>query len=699
MRRSKTIALACVLLLALLTLSFYFTNRDRLGHDGAVSGLASATRVDVPRSEVPVTSSGASTLSPPTEEGNWRATAVAEELPVPEKAVPYAEGRVVDEEDMPVHSARVSSRDDPSVFTTTDANGSFSLPGLSGWGKRSLLITADHMVPSVEPCILGRKAVLKTKRGVLFQGNILTVSPSDARTALAGQLFTLRDINRTPSYVGTYTTDNSGRFELWPADGSSVQIAVPLKGRATWSEIIPIKGPYAYDVVIPADDAAIVISVVNAVSGAALAGAQITCDSHAVGKTDSQGVFTLPALAGRLYELRADYTGMCGQVMGVRIPAGAAKEVAQFSVVPEGVLYGKVIDADAKPVAGASVRLMVARGSGPVSMPGVSGSQTGAIRATDVNGEFRFGEIGSSRGDTTVTIEVSSPLYSVYQSEYFKIANGAVLGPIECVLVRGSTIVGVVMSGGDGVRATITIPSKQASLLTDSRGRFEWTNLAPGEITLCATLDRHRGVRQSITLNALAGEETELLIELDYALEHVSGIVSAQSGAAIANVRVDVKSETLDEERPAIYTTRTDAGGRYRVEVPVQVAAEGDRTYDVKVVRWNEDCAQDNVQPPAVIDFVCATSSFVRFTAVDASTGVQIPLDRLDMVWKRSDGVATLCLDRSEEDGAILLAVPAENGQLIVQYGELVHRVDLVLESDEVRELGVVEVGASTAGR
>lgn len=696
-RKSAMVSLLCF---AALTLFFYVGTRDRTGSGATRSEVAPVRQAAFPLPGVDVSHRVAEELSAPSVVDGRHASAIAYEVAIGcSEQEPYAEGRIVDDGGRPIHGARVSSEDDPAIISYTDANGCFALPALSGWGKRNICIAADGMVSGVETVILGRRAQLKLQQGVLVRVQIVTRSTSGVRTALPNHLFTIRALTKAIGDAFVYSTDDGGWCTWWAASEARVQIVVPLKGRTPWTEVMAISGPCTHEVLVLAPDATIDIAVVHAQSGSRIVGARVACDNHLVGTTDRSGTCKLSVAAGRFYELRIDHLGMCGQLIGVEVPLDGPQAVVECRLVPEGVLVGLVVNAHNEPIAGADVRFVARRGLGAVTVYDGSDVHPGELSATDGQGKFRIGQFGSSYGDTIGHIEIRAPNCAYYQSDEITVPNGAVVGPIRCALTWGATIVGVVTSGGDGVSATISTSSRAGSLSTDSLGRFVLSELMPGHVTVCASLDRYPAVSESVTVKALPDRQTNLLIELDYTLEIVSGRVATSSGAGIANVRIDVGSRTLHGGTPAVYTTRTAADGRYRLEVPVQLSVKGASAFDVKVVRWNESCAKDDVLPPAVVDFVCSATAFVQLTAVDSRTGSRVALESLGLSWKIPNGTVLPCLDRCEVESGIFLAVPAEIGRLVLQYGEFERSIELTLEAGELRNLGALNVNTASRDR
>lgn len=269
--------------------------------------------------------------------------------------------------------------------------------------------------------------------------------------------------------------------------------------------------------------------------------------------------------------LRALGCGTRAYNLARRVPAGERHDVGELRLRPEAFLIGKVVDEQGKGWAGISVSLRGmnadARDWQPDPRPrsqGVSQFMFRSIR-TDPAGLFRFRAVaGGSYG--LIVRKAGSQRSSSLSVE---VADGGLNRDLRILLRRGAALEGVLVAP-PGVKLTehplLVADAEAQSMASTARvgadGRFRFEGLLEASYTLRIM----RGAPAGWTLpmgRSVRPGQTGLRLELVRSLAVSGQVLDASGKPRRASVYVQHKGQ-----RGGSALHRTDAEGRFRVEVP-----------------------------------------------------------------------------------------------------------------------------------
>ena len=270
-------------------------------------------------------------------------------------------------------------------------------------------------------------------------------------------------------------------------------------------------------------------------------------------ETDEQGRFSFAGLAPGKYRLSADRQGFLRQSYGARKYSGGGTPVMVadgqsvkgivFSLSPQAVITGKVLDEDGEPVAGLQVRALKNLYRGGKRQ----WSQVGNAQTSDI-GEFRLPGLepgrylvaSMPRNNVGVQLrrgQASEPLPAtpdeVYASTYYPStkdsatavpidvgAGGEIRGiDIRLVKTRVYRVRGRVVGGAEARNITVFLTPREApqgqqliAIANGENGEFEIRNVPPGQYTASA---QTRG----------RGADAMAVAPVDVMANHVDGLV------------------------------------------------------------------------------------------------------------------------------------------------------------------------------
>jgi len=160
-------------------------------------------------------------------------------------------------------------------------------------------------------------------------------------------------------------------------------------------------------------------------------------------RTDGTGRFNFPALpACRSFVLRASGPAIpLFQAIDVVATGLTPRHLGEIRVPPGVCRWGKAVDAEGKPVAGASVRLLAWRNARPPdALYGFTGSGFAEVStaATDLEGRF---SVWASATDGEAVVKVEAPGFAPW-ADVVRLSDQ---DPCEAVLARSTSMAGRVV--------------------------------------------------------------------------------------------------------------------------------------------------------------------------------------------------------------------------------------------------------------
>lgn len=607
---------------------------------------------------------------------------------------PVMTGRVIDDHGAPIVGASVLLALDPAINTETDSAGYFILDDKRGWGTRRLIARAKGMVAAASDCVAGRVETIRLGRGVGVTLRLKAENEHGTIEVLPRCDVLLSDSSTPWLPLVEDRSDAQGELNLWTRSDSRLTVRVSQVGRCPWTAFVAVSTAPAgvYDIIVPYPSVRMEVEVNDSAGRATLEGVKISCNHVAVGETDRTGRLVVSAFAGSSYELTASRMGYCDQTSNVRVNPGVSHVDVSIEVTPSASLIGRVESPNGTAVVGAEVTFVVSNELRALTVPGLSSAINPSVAVSDSTGVFVISGIGSRFGSTILRLRICVVGYADYESDTLEVRNSEQTQSLVCRLSPGLTVRGRVTSRAVGIRATVYVEGATRGIPTDDEGRYQVAGVSDAVSRMCAFADEHRSIKACAAIGKPVNGVSNADIRCDYEMMAITGTVTTQELNPIINAEVRVEFETLDEEFPAVYKTRTDAAGRYSVDVPVAGGDEG-QTCAVGLRRWNDDCRVDSVRPPAVVDLKCQSSGFIEVSVIDKDTHVPIALEKIDLLWLAEGEEPLVCRDRANRgESRLLLAVPTGTGVLNVQYKDRTARIDTIVTADELMNLGVISL-------
>jgi thiol-disulfide isomerase/thioredoxin len=325
-------------------------------------------------------------------------------------------------------------------------------------------------------------------------------------------------------------------------------------------------------------------------------------DSIAWRKTDANGRFGFEAVRPSFYKLLVVSSGF--GITGQRLTVEAGQRVASlsFQLRPAERVSLRVVDAQAKPLAGAAIRTMTVRGeAGELTLDGIELLRMGiSLRPSDSDGRLSLPPLPTrARVDLVVSCprhapaEIKDQPISVIKTTTLRLAAG---GAIQIRLRPAN---------GSAKLSSIDVFARQTEASdgpsTINRERFPLNARLEAELPL-ATGHYHVWLydpKHVITPRyfdvPLSTNETRQLVFRCHPKVPVSGqVIDRHDGTPVGNVSVTALVADPDQsaESGSVFgpgwsrasATRTDAQGRFRLDLPeerVKLTFEGE-AFDVE---------------------------------------------------------------------------------------------------------------------
>lgn len=536
-------------------------------------------------------------------------------------------GRVIDAESRtPIAHAFVWSDDDPARFVRTDTRGAYSM------GRApSRAAAAGHLASTAGPTFALQPTVAIT--GVVRDAN---------SHAVAGAELRIRETDRDrlwPDGLPSRTTSGPNgafRIEALPHRAYVVEAShagfapatVTVKEKRSGIEIVLTPGQSAFGKVTDERANPVAAAEVRLTPSTDTPRFLRTAgqDAARLAYTDGEGNFRFEDLPRGMFDLEARADGFAPATLtGLAVEADRAADAGVVTLERGVMLEGVVVDADDRPVAGATVLAY------PPSPAGILGegvsriaAAAGDAREATSRHDGRFAIAGLRSGDT-VDVTARKPGYVAATLPQLELPQR---DPLRVVLENGSRVTGrVANEEGEGVAgAVVSIrPSDSAlppglsgqTVTTGASGSFTLGELPPGKFALSASA-RGYVAAESRVIDIRKGEH---LADVALTLRRgsvIEGLVLAPDGGPAAGARVTVRGRVTPERMLDLEiagSARADGEGRYRLEG----VRPGPQTVVANDERYARAVREVNVQPGANrLDFRLAEGATLAGRVVDA---------------------------------------------------------------------------------
>jgi hypothetical protein len=475
------------------------------------------------------------------------------------------------------------------VIATSDGDGRFALVGLEP-GRHRLIVEGTEIftaevrfvpVPSDDVRIVVARRVQIAGRVVDAGQPVVGATVEISGDSIAGRRTT------TTTADGAFAFDvlPEGTFQVWGWQGDLAARAqrVPRLGAGPFAPVLLVVEPATIVVgrVIDRDGGAGVVAAVELRPLDPSSGIEPEAARYA--RTATDGVFRIEGVPHGRWTADAWSPGWV-TVGTVEFEAG--RGVPEVELVAGGVIEGKVVDDQGRPIAGASVRAA-----------GVGAGSTAAISARDVVERLR-----RYSGMAPARLAVADPDRAVAETPGFVRRGelGVLLGPIPYPPPPGArasrqasiiddSLHGAVPAPGDPIPLAID-PALASPWISDAEGRFRITGLPRATVTVFATAAGLAEGWSAPIATAPGRTIDDVAITLSPGA-FLLGRVTDQRGTAVIGATIAVAPRSSDDPARVIETV-TAADGGYRVgpligvvSVVATAYAHGDARVDVELPR------------------------------------------------------------------------------------------------------------------
>jgi protocatechuate 3,4-dioxygenase beta subunit len=568
----------------------------------------------------------------------------AETLRLPDLDLPAPQtvaGTVVASDGKPASGARVAvhqsarfERDETAIFAeaTTGLDGAFRIANAPPAPER-LSVRAAGWTPA-EQFLRADSGSLRIalERGASVSGTVLDASGRPAAGALV----------RSGSVAAT--SDAQGRYRLdgVPSGLQRVEASAPGGMVARKGGVrLAAAAPASADLQLQAG-VTITGTVVDALTRRPIAGARIavaeshgsgagSADPSAFARSDAKGRFSAAGLLPGDHEVRAVKSGYLSATLPRVAASAKAAASAALALVPAASIAGKVVDAQGKAVAGASVSLEPVPGGRRFAGARFRGPRSEFSTRTGPDGAFRLE--GLAAIPSGVPLTASHAGFAPAERPGITLKAGQALTGIVLVLPAGLSVKGRVVDevsqrvAGAEIRVS---PSEgrgpgrffrrafggtsAPNAVTGADGSFAVTGLPAGSYDVTASHDGF-SPKTASSLPAPAKQPTgwpPIVLSGGVA---VSGVVHDDQGAPIVGVTVTLFGEGADPG-PA----STDATGAFRVS-----NLPKGRPLMLMTDAPGYAFSSRSVTPPAEgITIVLGKAGTIRGRVVDGATGTPV---------------------------------------------------------------------------
>ncbi len=499
--------------------------------------------------------------------------------------------------------------------TVSASDGTFLIPSAPA-DEGQIAATKDGYAPSKTIVISPKKEVgqsgltLQLQKPMSISG---TVKTSDAKAVADAQVYCYSR-NGGMSTVSA-RTDPKGAFRLSPLGEGNYMVSVNSESRSKFVQNVAA-GTEDLEIVLDEEKGATLIGhVVDHKTGQPVRDFEVTNVANVEKSDSTPGDFTIKNLRPNYYN-RVTITaeGYLTENQRIDIQAGQEKVEKTFRLGPGGSVKGRAVRRTTKePLAGVPVRLVAG-----VEQWEITSARPSGVATTDKDGRFELGP--GAAGSGQLVFSPPSPL--VENSTPVTLEHGRTtdLGDVE--LGGGASVKGrLVKMPGESPLSGETIvagqsgsgPTAQRTATTDSDGRFEFTGLAQGFISL-------RNDKYSVNSSAQIGpdENKEVILRVGGAV--LKGRTTMRGKGVSAQVNLSMTGTGMTAYKNAESDTKGDyrieglAAGRYRVSAYVM----GGNGLQARFEDWI-DVEQDREQ---VRDIVFPSGRLVGVVVDSAGKGV-----------------------------------------------------------------------------
>lgn len=578
-------------------------------------------------------------------DGPWDPAEIARIADVDLPAPAAVSGIVAGADGKPIAGARVvvrqgfaPDRGDTTLFAeaTTGSDGAFRIANAPPPPSR-LFVRASGWAPAERPMRAASGPLrLVLERGVSLSGTVLDASGRPAAGALV----------RSGAIAAAADADGRYRLDGVTPGLERVEASAPGGLVARRGGVRVAAGTPATADLQLQPGAAIGGTVVDALTRRPIAGARIavaespgsgvtaSSEPAASARTDARGKFSAAGLLPGDYEVSAARSGYLPATLPRVAATARSAGAAAVALVPAASISGRVVDAQGKPIVGASVAL-----EAPRAGRGRFGGGGPAFRAPRGETSTRTGPEGTFRLDGLAAIPSGVPLtashagFAPAERPGVTLKAGQALTGVVLVLPAGLSVKGRVVDEASQAVAGAEIrvaPSEgrgparffrraaggatPPNAVTGADGSFTVAGLAAGAWDVTATHDGF-SPKTASALPAPAkppGAWPPIVLSRGVA---VTGEVKDDQGAPIAGAMVSLFGEGADPS-----PTATDASGAFRIDN----LARG-RALMLTASAPGFAFSSRSVTPPAEnVALVLGKSGTIRGRVVDGATGAPI---------------------------------------------------------------------------
>ncbi|HUP64938.1 MAG TPA: carboxypeptidase-like regulatory domain-containing protein [Thermoanaerobaculia bacterium] len=495
----------------------------------------------------------------------------------------------------------------PSLKSFRSDDGSFELQNVPV-GSTEIVVVAPGFVTARVPGVTIEEGkvvedlVIEVDAGTKVTGRVLGPDGSP----VSGAMVNLQAESEMPMGMpfgagsGSATSDANGEFSIPAVEEGERSFRVSKEGYVSDVQTVNVSGrEIKIDFRLSAGQT--VTGVVVSESGAPVADASVSAGTAASGasaknaRTDSNGVFRMEGVAPGRYTFRASHPShVTGEMRDVDV---ASMGQVRITLGSGGTIRGRIIGLTEAELAAVNVWAEAgsSRGQASASSDGtfrMEGAPVGTVRV-----QARSFGVGSMKVSEPQTVEVAPGSESYVDLEFS--SSGATLRGRVTRAGRPIEGVSVMLNSNDRTR-----PS-QSSGRSDASGLYEVTGLQDGEYMVRAfdmrTLQTFEG---TVTV---AGAGT---FDIEMRGGKISGrVVDASTSQPIENASVSVEPSTVQTTRMGALRTRTDAAGRFTVEITpgsyalrIEKQGYGHRAMDVQVPESGIPDLDVQLQPSAGVN-------------------------------------------------------------------------------------------------
>lgn len=453
----------------------------------------------------------------------------------------------------------LDNRNNVLATAATNAQGNYEIGTLSPSANNRLRISDPGYIIQVIgfQVIAGRTTVVNATLSP-NSGNITGIA-ADIDTGIPLPGASIRVLNSEGLTVGTASTDAAGSYTVNSLSPGSYSIVFAVEGYASRTVGGFVTAGATENISIAlARLAGAVSGIVTDANGIPLPDTVIRIFSNniVVGRvnTNEDGSYSIPNLSPGTYILSARAEGFGGESLGVIIEP-AQTTLVNIRLTPNpGTITGVVANQEGIPIAGALIAIQNNIDGGPIILTRVISTIDGIYTVNNLQpGNYIAAVSEDGFQNQFAAVAVSSGGVAKHDFQ-LQPSPGTIQGTV--VGQGGVQIFGAAIE----IRVTNANGVTIFSLFTDSSGRFEADNLAPGTYTILASAANFQ--TSAATASVTAGGSSSLSLVLISDPGSIQGHATdsiTEGGVVGAAVNI------LDQHTFLVGSTVTDSNGNFRV--------------------------------------------------------------------------------------------------------------------------------------